>query len=180
MANIISGLFLFSEHIFKIGDTLQVDTVSGVVESVELMSIRIRTFDNRLVRVPNETLIKTNIINVSHYPKRRLDLWIALPNSSDFENARTAIRSAIESSAYALKDPAPIIVLDAITPDGTNVLSGVWFDQENLSNIKNELIPAVLSSLARAGIAPQARRLEVSGIQTPGTYPSPGMSRGES
>lgn len=166
VANIISGLFLFSEHIFKIGDVLQIDAVTGVVESVELMSIRIRTFDNRLVRVPNETLIKTNIVNVSHYPERRLDLWLTLPNASDFTAARTVILEAIGSSRYALSEPEPLVLLDAVTPDGTTLLAGVWYRKENLTAIKNELIPAILGSLAKIGIIPQAKRIEVSGIQS--------------
>ena len=54
------------------------------MEAVDFMCIRIRTFDNRLVRVPNETLIKANIVNVTYFPQRRLDLWLTLPADCDF------------------------------------------------------------------------------------------------
>ncbi len=161
VANIISGLFLFSEKLFSEGDILQVDTITGVVKTVDLMCIRLQTFDGRLVRVPNETLIKTNIINISYFPQRRFDLWLSLPNDCDLRLAMDSIQHVIDSEALALKEPAPLIVLDAITPDGTNLLVGVWFLQENLAAIKNNLIPAILSALAEKGIQPQARRLEI-------------------
>ncbi|HWR10226.1 MAG TPA: mechanosensitive ion channel family protein [Rectinemataceae bacterium] len=171
VANIISGLFLFSEGVFRIGDTVQVDTTSGVVEAVDLMCVRIRTFDNRLIRVPNETLIKSNIINISYYPKRRLDLWLSLPNDCDYAAAVEAIRSAVDSEPLALKDPSPVIFLDSITPDGTSVLIGTWFLQANFSELKNRLIPGIVQGLAAKGIHPQARRIEVSS-----TNPMPGTS----
>jgi small-conductance mechanosensitive channel len=171
VANIISGLFLFSEGVFKIGDTVQIDTTTGVVETVDLMCIRIRTFDNRLIRVPNETLIKSNIVNISYYPQRRLDLWLSIPNGCDYSAAAAAIRSAIGAEPLALKDPAPLILLDAVTPDGTNVLIGTWFRQENFTELKNSLIPSIIGSLAAKGIQPQQRRIEVSS-----TNPMPGTN----
>ncbi|MDD3980629.1 MAG: mechanosensitive ion channel family protein [Spirochaetia bacterium] len=161
VANIISGLFLFSEKLFSEGDILQVDSITGVVKTVDLMCIRLQTFDGRLVRVPNETLIKTNIINISYFPQRRFDLWLSLPNDSDLKLAMSCIQKVVDAEVLALKDPAPVLVLDAITPDGTNLLVGVWFLQENLGAIKNSLIPAVLSALAEKGIKPQARRFEI-------------------
>ncbi len=161
VANIISGLFLFSEKLFSEGDILQVDSITGVVKTVDLMCIRLQTFDGRLVRVPNETLIKTNIINISYFPQRRFDLWLSLPNDSDLRLAMSCIQQVLDAEPLALKEPAPIQILDAITPDGTNLLVGVWFLQENLGAIKNSLIPAVLSALAEKGIKPQARRIEV-------------------
>ncbi|HAP56111.1 MAG TPA: mechanosensitive ion channel family protein [Spirochaetaceae bacterium] len=125
VANIISGLFLFSEKLFSEGDILQVDSITGVVKTVDLMCVRLQTFDGRLVRVPNETLIKTNIINISYFPQRRFDLWLSLPNDSDLRLAMSCIQRVLDAEPLALKDPAPIQILDAITPDGTNLLVGV-------------------------------------------------------
>lgn len=162
VANIISGLFLFSEHAFKIGDTLQVDSLTGVVETVDFMCVRIRTFDNRLVRVPNETLIKSNIINVTFFPQRRLDLWITVPCSSDLETVRATLMGVLKSEPLVLPEPEPLVLLDSITPDGINILAGAWMKQENLAALKNRLVPALVSGLAAKGVEVQARRLEVS------------------
>ena len=162
VANIISGLFLFSEQVFKPGDQLQVGEVSGLVESVDLLCVRIRTFDNRLVRVPNETLIKANIINVSHFPSRRLDTWLILPPDCDLQAAFSALRTAVAASPLALTDPEPTLVIDSIGQDGVSILVGVWFKRENLAALKNQLLPELLRALGAAGIPVQARRLEIS------------------
>ncbi len=173
VANIISGLFLFSEKLFSEGDILQVDNITGEVKTVDLMCIRLKTFDGRLVRVPNETLIKSNIINISYFPQRRFDLWLSLSNDSDLRLAMSIIQHVVDAEPLALKEPAPILLLDAITPDGTNLLVGVWFLQKNFTAIKNSLIPTILDSLAKQGIKPQARKVEIQeALKSGSTGPS--------
>lgn len=161
VANIISGIFLVSEHAFKIGDVLQIDALTGVVETIDLMCVRIRTFDNRLVRVPNETLIKSNIINVTHYPRRRADFWLTIPNGCDYALVLETLQAILAAEPLALDDPTPTIVFDAATPDGTTVLVGAWCLQQDFLPLKNKLIPALVGGLADKGIQPQARKIEV-------------------
>ena len=71
ISNIISGFFVMSERSFKIGDVIQVDSVIGTVVSIDLLAVRLKTAENQLVRIPNETIIKTNLKNITHYPLRR-------------------------------------------------------------------------------------------------------------
>ncbi len=170
VANVISGLFLFSEKVFQIGDTLQIDALTGVVEAVDFMCIRIRTFDNRLVRVPNETLIKANIVNVTYFSQRRLDLWLTVPAGCDFAQLFETVRATIAANPLALENPAPVLILDSVTQDGASVLIAPWAKNDDLIALKNSLIPMVLSALAEKGIRPQARRVEVG---------MPGADRGD-
>lgn len=58
VSNIISGIFLISERPFSVGDQIQVGTTKGIILSIELLSVKLRTFENQLVRIPNESLIK--------------------------------------------------------------------------------------------------------------------------
>ena len=56
-SNLISGLFLIGERPFVVGDIITVGTRTGEVTSIDLLSVKLRTFDNLFVRIPNETLI---------------------------------------------------------------------------------------------------------------------------
>ena len=109
VSNIISGLFLFSEKTFEIGDVLQIDNMIGTIESVDLLSIKLRTFDNRLVRVPNETMIKSKIVNTTRWPERRLDLLIALPPGADMEKVETLLRDAAASVLRGLAGARAVV-----------------------------------------------------------------------
>ena len=57
-SNIISGFFILSEKSLKIGDYITIKDVSGTVDSIDMLSVKIKTPDNQMVRVPNETIIK--------------------------------------------------------------------------------------------------------------------------
>ena len=73
-SNLISGLFLLAEKPFAIGDTIRVGTTTGEVLSVDLLSVKLRTFDNLYVRIPNESLIKAEMTNLTKFPIRRLEI----------------------------------------------------------------------------------------------------------
>ncbi|MDR1929214.1 MAG: mechanosensitive ion channel family protein, partial [Treponema sp.] len=74
VSSLISGFFLMSEKPFTRGDTVKVGDITGIVLSADFLSVKLKTLDNLFVRIPNETLIKSNLINVTRFPIRRLDL----------------------------------------------------------------------------------------------------------
>ncbi len=152
VSNIISGLFLFSEKTFQIGDVLQIDNMIGSIESVDLLSIKLRTFDNRLVRVPNETMIKSKIVNATRWAERRLDLVITLPPGTNMDKIETLLKGAAASVSAALPIPAPSFVLAAIDEAGMRCAFGVWFKKEDYDASRTVLLSAISLSLEKEGL----------------------------
>jgi len=148
-------------------DVVQVDAVSGVVESVDMLSVKIRTFDNKLVRVPNETMIKSNIVNVTRWPERRLDLGLVLPYGSDLEIVEVLLRDAAMSVPSALAEPEPFFLVGDMGPNGLSVTFGVWFKKDDFAALKNALVPAILRKLEAEGIRPAAGTVVVAPLQAP-------------
>jgi len=167
ISNIISGLFLFSEKSFEVGDVILIDAFSGVVESVDLLSVKIRTFDNKLLRVPNETLIKANIINVTRWPERRMDIAITIPYGHDLARVEKEFRDAVASVPYALQEPPMLYMVNGLEPNGISILMGIWFKKDDFASLKNSLLPAIVSALDLLGVRPavQAIRIEESGAR---------------
>lgn len=91
VSNLISGLFLIGERPFQIGDTIQVGNTTGEILSIDLLSIKLRTFDNLFVRIPNESLIKTEVINLTRFPIRRLDLKIGVAYKENINQVRQVL-----------------------------------------------------------------------------------------
>ncbi len=77
-SNIISGFFLMTEQPFVVNDIITVGDVVGQVLSIDILSIKMRTFDNKLVRIPNETILKGQVTNITHFPIRRVDIKIGV------------------------------------------------------------------------------------------------------
>ncbi|MCR5253654.1 MAG: mechanosensitive ion channel family protein, partial [Treponema sp.] len=57
VSNLISGIFIVSEKSLKLGDTIIINDVTGVVDAISLLSVRIHTYDNQMVRIPNSSII---------------------------------------------------------------------------------------------------------------------------
>jgi small-conductance mechanosensitive channel len=154
VSNIISGLFLFSEKTFEIGDVLQIENMTGTIESVDLLSVKIRTFDNRLVRVPNETMIKSKMVNATRWPERRLDLKITLPIGVHPVEVEKLLREAASSVPAARAEPKPTFALDALDAAGLRFAFGVWFDKKDYYAFKTTLFATIISKFEDAGLEP--------------------------
>jgi small-conductance mechanosensitive channel len=154
VSNIISGLFLFSEKTFEIGDVLQIENMTGTIESVDLLSVKIRTFDNRLVRVPNEMMIKSRIVNATRWPERRLDLKITLPLGADPAKVERLLMDAAKSVPEALSKPEPSFSLEAADAAGLRFAFGVWFRKQDYSAFKTGLLSAIMAGFEGTGFEP--------------------------
>ena len=114
ISNIVSGFFLVLERPFSIGDTIKSDEVMGVVESIDLLSVSIRTLDNKLVRLPNETVLKQYVTNLTYYATRRIDCVLSTSYSDDCEQVKQQIRAVVASNPLFLSDPAPVIMMHKV------------------------------------------------------------------
>lgn len=161
VSNVISGLFLISEKPFQVGDSIQVADVSGIVQSIDFLSVKIQTFDNRFVRVPNETIIKSNVVNVTRYPIRRLDVWLTVSYTDDIETVKRILEEVARDNVYVLDNPEPLIVLDKFDASGINILFGLWFEQSDYLSLKNSIMIDVKRRFERDGVTIPFPRLDV-------------------
>ena len=76
--NIFGGITIFVDRPFSIGDTIRYDTIEGTVEDIGLRSTRIRTYEKRLVTIPNYKMMDAAITNISIEPKRRVLIKLGL------------------------------------------------------------------------------------------------------
>lgn len=138
-SNLISGIFLLFEHPFKMGDQISVKGVVGTVESIDLLSTKIKTADNTLVRIPNEGLIKSDITNLSYFPTRRLDL----PISIAFDNDLSAIKQLLLDIAHhhekVLKTPPCTISIAHFSGSVIELILMLWVKSTDLSGVKNDI-----------------------------------------
>ncbi|MCA9568840.1 MAG: mechanosensitive ion channel family protein [Myxococcales bacterium] len=152
-SNLISGLFLLFERPFVIGNTVRVGQTTGEVVSIDLLSVRLRTFDNLLVRVPNETLLKSEIVNLSHFPIRRLDVPLAIPHAEDVEKLKSFLLSVVAAYVQKLEERKPVVHFVGFLPNGVQLQLSVWAAREDFLAVKNAFPLALHRELAAAGVA---------------------------
>ena len=153
LSNIISGLFLVSEKPFEIGDVIRTGDTTGVVESIDLLSVKIRTFNNLFVRVPNERLANTQLTNITRYPIRRLDLSVTVAYSEDLRKVQTVLKDLAMQEPKCLDEPEPIVLFQDFEDTGATVLLGVWFQKSDFIEVKNRVSAAILARFQAEGIS---------------------------
>jgi small-conductance mechanosensitive channel len=151
-SNIISGFFLVAERPFKIGDQLVVDGNLGEVMSIDALSVKLRMFDNVLMRVPNEHLIKSIVMNRTHFPIRRIDLQIGVAYKESMEQVREILFHVADRNPLALEEPAPVFIYRGYGDSALTFQFSIWTARENFLALRNSIQEQIKQALDEAGI----------------------------
>lgn len=138
-SNLISGLFLLVERPFSIGDLIRVEDVTGEVLSVDLLSVKIRTFDNLYVRIPNETLVKAVVTTLTKFPIRRIDLQVGVAYKEDLERVRDVLLKVADRNPLCLVEPPPLFIFQGFGDSSLNIQFSVWAKRENFLALKTSI-----------------------------------------
>lgn len=152
LSNIISGIFLYGEKPFAIGDIIKVGQTTGVVLSIDLLSVKLRQFDNQFVRIPNETMIKTEVTNVTKFPIRRLDVNVGVAYDSDITHVITVLKQVADANPFALDDPAAVIIFQGFGDSSLNFMLGAWCDRTQFLDLRNSLMRDIKARFDEEGI----------------------------
>ncbi len=161
LSNIISGLFLVSERFFEIGDVVRIGEHTGSVQSIDLLSIKIKTFDNLLIRVPNQQLIEKDFLNITRYPIRRMDFTVTVPPQYDVERVLEALRAVADGVPSVLEEPEPFCMALDFSENGLNFRLGVWFERTTFLIVRNSVMSRLQKIFRERGIPIRTRTIRV-------------------
>ncbi|WP_395339002.1 mechanosensitive ion channel family protein [Ningiella sp. W23] len=142
-SNLISGLFLMLERPFSIGDIVRVEQTTGEVISIDLLSVKLRTFDNLFVRIPNESMIKTQVTTLTRFPIRRVDISVGIAYKEDVERVKALLHEIADKNPLSLNEPTPLFILQGFGTSSVDILFCVWSKRENFLTLKNEMYQSI-------------------------------------
>lgn len=151
ISNLISGLFVLGERALQVGDYISVAGESGVVDSVGLLSVKIHTLDNQMVRIPNSTIINSNLMNYNSYSKRRCVFEIPISYETDLTKALNAIKKVPALCPTVLTEPEPTVYYDGFG-DAVNLKLAVWMERTDLIQTKNDVYINVIKVCQEDGV----------------------------
>ena len=151
-SNLISGLFLLAEHPFGIGDIVRIGTTTGEVLAIDLLSVKLRTFDNLFVRIPNETLIKSEVTTLTRFPIRRADLPVGIAYKEDIERVQKILMAVADANPLCLEEPKPLFILLGFGESSIDLQFSVWAKRENFLELKNSIQIEIKQAFDREGV----------------------------
>lgn len=152
VGNLVSGLFLIMERPVKIGDTIEIGGIFGIVEDIRIISTTLRTFDGLYLRIPNETVFTSNITNLVAYAARRFEYTVGIRYSDDAGKAIEVIKKVIDERPLALKNPAPMVFVDELGDNSVDIVVRIWAPTKEWLEVKTELLWKIKTALEAEGI----------------------------
>jgi small-conductance mechanosensitive channel len=162
VSNIISGFFLLGEKVISIGDYITVGETSGTVDSIDMLSVKLKTLDGQLVRISNESIINADMTNFSYFPTRRLSVKVLVSFSTDLKTAVEVLQSVPAQIPLVLTDPAPFCLFDAFDTSGVAINLFVWINRTDMAAVKNALVITVKNTFSERGIKIPLPQIQVT------------------
>ncbi|MCR4742090.1 MAG: mechanosensitive ion channel family protein [Treponema sp.] len=164
VSNLISGLFILTEGSIHAGDLIIVNDITGVVDSVNLLSIEVHTLDNQMVRIPNSTIINSSITNNSYHTDRRIQIALSINYDADMTKALEALKKVPELCPTVLSYPETSVWYEGFGESGINIILAAWYKNNTPTafiDTKNALYIAIKKVLDEAGIEIPYNQLDV-------------------
>ncbi len=153
VANVISGILIFWDKPFVVGDWISTEGQYGKVTNITLRTTRIRTPKNTYVVVPNKRIIDELLENHSKHGELRVDVPVGIAYKEDIDKARDVLLEAAQNIEHALDDPAPDVVVDELGGSSVNLKVRVWVSEASKQRKTFfELTEAAKKALDNAGI----------------------------
>ncbi|WP_440991342.1 mechanosensitive ion channel family protein [Haloarchaeobius baliensis] len=155
IANFVSGVFIFTDKPFRIGDWIEWNGNSGIVEDISLRVTRVRTFDNELLTVPNSQLTSNVVKNPVAKDTLRLQFLFGIGYDDDIDQATDIILEEAANHDGILADPEPSVRLTELGDSSVGLKSRIWIENPSRADFvktRGEYVQAVKERFDEEGI----------------------------
>ena len=159
LSNIASGVMLIVLRPFRDGDSVQAAGMEGVIEEVRIFQTRMRTFDNRLIILPNSMITTAPIINFTAKPQRRIEILVGVGYDDDLKHAREVLLGLATGNPLILKTPEPFVQVTRLAERSVDVTLYAWTKTKDFGEARSQLTEGVRSAILGNGLSlPSAQR----------------------
>ena len=131
LENLAAGILLVSQRPFKKGDFIEGAGVSGSVDKITMLNTRLKTVDNKIVVIPNASLINGNLVNFSANPTRRLEIIVGVSYSDDLKKVKAVLQQLVAEEERVLAEPASLVAVCALADSSVNFTVRMWLNSSD-------------------------------------------------
>lgn len=131
LSNLISGVFIFWDRPFVLGDMIEIDGKYGTVSNITLRSTRVVTPDGKMLAIPNAIIANSAVASYTNFPHLRLDVELTIGPRESFSRVREVFLGAIQGDQRFMTEPPPVMVISAVGDYNVTAQFRVWIDDES-------------------------------------------------
>lgn len=153
LSNIISGLFIFWDRPFVIGDLVEVSGQYGRVDEITMRSTRVVTADGKMLAIPNSEVVNTTVASYTNFAHLRIDVAMTVGVSEDLGLVRKTLLDLVVPDERFMNSPEPEVVVTAINDYNVAVELRAWLSDERIHvPVRFELRERAYLALSKAGV----------------------------
>ncbi|GAB2474531.1 small-conductance mechanosensitive channel MscS [Luteococcus sediminum] len=154
LGNMFAGIILVSRDKFRISDQIAVGDHAGSIVRIDITSTTLRTYDGRLVVVPNGVLHSKVVTVQTGFEHIRTTVAIDIDDAADLELARGVAVAAMRQLPSVLDEPAPDALLAEVGTTTVRLELRFWSGALQLEAraARHDVILAVLTALRTHGV----------------------------
>ena len=166
LSNFISGIIIFIDRPFVLGDLVEIDDKYGRVSEITLRSTRVVTSDGRMLAVPNTEIINKTVASYTNFPNLRLDIPVMIAVTEDIDHARQTLIGLVDEDPEYLKSPAPRVVVQQLNDYNVAIELQAWLiDERQHVEKRSELREKVFNTFNKAGIEMPFETIQLNPMQ---------------
>ncbi|MGF1487630.1 MAG: mechanosensitive ion channel family protein [Prochloraceae cyanobacterium] len=128
LSNYISGVILLAAKPFRINDQVAIGDYEGTITQIQLRATTMKTYDGRLVYIPNQAVFQTSIINNTASPRRRSSIIVGIDYSENIDRAKQIIIAVLDRLEQVEKNPSADILVSELAASTVNLEIRFWVD----------------------------------------------------
>ena len=129
-SNLISGILIFLDRPFVIGDLVEVGDSYGRVDQITLRSTRIITPDGKMLAVPNTEMINKTVTSYTNFPHLRLDVEVTIGVMENIQKVRQILLGILNNDNDYLEEPAPRVIVTQLNDYNVAIELQAWIKDE--------------------------------------------------
>ena len=153
LSNFAAGILIVIYRPYKVGDYIEAGNYAGTVKDIQIFSTVLKTPDNKIVVVPNGSIMNGSIVNYSDQDTRRIDLIISCGYEDDIDKVRSVLEDIIKKEKRVLKDPKPQIAVTELADSSVNFIFRPWVKRVDYLPVYYSLLEEVKKRFDKEGIS---------------------------
>ncbi len=153
LANFAAGILIVIFRPYKVGDYIEAGSAEGTVLDIQIFSTVLKTPDNKVVVVPNGTIMDSSIINYTGQATRRVDIIASCGYEDDIDKVKDILKDILNQDERILKEPQPRIAVSELADNSINFIVRPWVNSSDVLSVKYSILEQIKKRFDEEGIS---------------------------
>lgn len=152
LSNVFAGLQLLASKPFKVGDFVDAGNCSGTVYEIGLFYTKLTSVDNKLIQLPNSTIVASNVVNYSSQTHRRVEIKVTASYDAPTEKVKAVLLQVVGDNGMVDREYPIMVRVSGYLDSAIEYIIRVWCANDDYWTVYYDLMEAIKPAFDKNGI----------------------------